>query len=193
MKKVGVTGGIGAGKSTVCEIFKVLGIPVYNADQRAKHLMANDPELKENIIAVFGEESYINDQINRDHLAKVVFNHTDQISKLNLLVHPAVGKDFEKWVAEQDSQYVIKEAALLIETESYKELDVLVNVMTDEETRINRVLSRDSFRTKEELAQILKKQTTDELRTKLSDHLIQNGENDLLIPQVLNLHQILSN
>ena len=192
MKKVGITGGIGAGKSTACEIFKILGAPVYNADQRAKHLMSHDPELKQNIIAVFGKESYSQGQVNRDHLAKVVFNSSDQISKLNFIVHPAVARDFEKWVSGQKADYVLKEAALLIETESYKELDLLINVISSENRRIQRVLKRDPFRTEKEIVEILNKQTNDQVRTELSDFILNNGENHMLIPQVLELHHRLS-
>ena len=189
MKRVGITGGIGAGKSVVCDIFKTLGVPIYNADQRAKHLMSHDEGLKENIIAVFGEETYLDGKINRDHLAKVVFNSTNQISKLNLLVHPAVGADFQNWVDDQNTPYVVKEAALLIETESYKELDALISVMAGEDTRVARVIQRDPFRTEGEIRAILQKQSSDETRLEISDYLIDNNGTKMLIPQVLKLHR----
>ncbi|MFY0625421.1 MAG: dephospho-CoA kinase [Reichenbachiella sp.] len=189
MITVGVTGGIGSGKSIICEIFQTLRVPIYNADLRAKHLMQFDDALKTEIKNVFGEESYKNETLNRDFLAKQIFANGDQIEKLNSIVHPVVKIDFDSWTKIQKNEYVIKEAALLIETGSYKDLDYLIVVSAPEKTRVSRVLKRDLFRTQEELQEILSKQTSDDIRTNKADFFINNDGSSLVIPQVLNIHE----
>lgn len=189
MKTVGVTGGIGSGKTTICKIFKLLGAPIYNADSQAKLLMSDDQELIENIKDTFGRESYLNGNLNRDYLAERVFQDDQELQKLNNLVHPAVKIDFEKWSRNQNFHYVIKEAALLIENESFKSLNALIVVHAPESDRVDRVLKRDPFRSREELNAILNKQTSDVVRKELADYLIDNSGNELVIPQVLALHK----
>ncbi|MCV9388720.1 dephospho-CoA kinase [Reichenbachiella ulvae] len=189
MKKIGITGGIGSGKSTVCRIFETLGIPCYDADSRAKHLMNHSPEVITAIKEAFGEESYLDGQLNRNFLAKEVFGAGDRVKQLNAIVHPAVGKDFEQWVSGQQSPYVIKEAALLIESGSYQALDALINVTSPIELRIKRIKARDPFRTEDEIQGIIHKQFSDERRNEVANHIIQNDEKQLLIPQVLQLHE----
>lgn len=190
MKTVGITGGIGSGKSTVCEIFKLLGVPIYNADNQAKFLMNNDPEVKAQIIEAFGSESYLKGELNRNYLAKTVFSNGKQLAILNSIVHPAVSKDFSRWVEKQSHPYVIKEAALLIESGSYKTLDHLVNVIASLDTRIKRVMKRDSFRSEEEIRGIIDKQATEEERNSAANYTINNDGNQLVIPQVLYLNQM---
>lgn len=191
---VGVTGGIGSGKTTVCRIFETLGIPTYDADSQAKKLMLEDVSLKARIVAQFGNEAYMEDgTMNRAHLAKTVFSNTDKLSKLNALVHPAVAKDFENWVSLQDSKYVIKEAALLIESGSYKHLDQLINVNAPIDLRIKRVKQRDTFRSENEIRKIINNQLSEEERNNKADYVITNDESDFLIKQVLELHEMFIN
>ncbi|MEO9965077.1 MAG: dephospho-CoA kinase [Reichenbachiella sp.] len=189
MKTVGITGGIGSGKTTVCEIFKILGIPVYQADDRAKFLMQNDPNLVSQITAAFGAESYIESQLNRPYLAKMVFSDPNQTAKINALVHPAVSKDFQSWVSVQRAPYVIKEAALMIESGSYKQLDKLITVTASMAIRIQRIQKRDPQRSMSEIKAIIDKQVSEEKRMELSDLVVNNDGQSLLIPQVLELHE----
>jgi dephospho-CoA kinase len=188
---VGVTGGIGSGKSTVCKIFEVLGVPVYNSDNRARALMAEDKELVEKIKAAFGEEAYPDNQnLNRSFLAKEVFSNPSKLQKLNSLVHPAVGRDFASWVAAQSSQpYVIKEAALLFETGSHNSLDSVVLVTAPEEVRVSRVLARDPQRSEKQVRDIIGNQLKDEEKKRLANYVLSNNEQELLVPQVVALHE----
>ena len=186
---VGLTGGIGSGKSTVAKIFSILGIPVYYADDRAKWLMAFDEELKKQILTHFGPESYSKDgSLNRGYLAETVFSDEEKVKTINSLVHPAVKKDFEKWVGQQNSPYVLKEAALLFETGSYKDLDKTINVSAPLKIRVARVLMRDLHRTEMQVNDIIDKQIPDEEKNKRADYVIKNAENKLLIPQVMQIH-----
>jgi dephospho-CoA kinase len=189
---IGITGGIGSGKSTVAKIFNILGIPIYSADDRAKWLMANDPDLKDQIISNFGEESYFEDgSLNRSFLASRVFNDEEKVSMINSLVHPAVKKDFEKWVLKQNSPYVLKEAALLFESGSYQDLDKIINVSAPLKIRINRVMLRDPQRSENQINDIINKQLPDEEKNLKADFIIKNSDNRLLIPQVMQIHQLL--
>ncbi len=190
---VGLTGGIGSGKSTVAKVFEILKVPVYYADDRGKWLLANDPELKRQVIQHFGKESYLEDEsLNRVFLAKEVFPDPKKLSVLNALVHPAVGEDFTAWV-EKNSQapYVIKEAALIFETESYKSLDKVVCVMAPKAVRVQRVLLRDLKRPEEQVHQIIDKQVSDGKRKKLSYFLVANSGKESIIDQVISLHKAL--
>ena len=191
MKKIGITGGIGAGKSLICEVFQLLGIPNYPADYRAKWLQSNDPELKAKITHQFGEEAYFeNGDLNRDYLSKEVFGDDEKLKLLNSLVHPAVGKDFEKWcIQHSDKPYILKEAALLFETGSYKQLDATINVHANQELRLKRTLERDPQRTKESVLAIMKKQFSDEKRMELADYVIYNDESRSVIRQVMEMHK----
>jgi dephospho-CoA kinase len=187
---VGITGGIGSGKSTVARIFSILGIPIYYADERAKWLMANDPELKKQILNNFGSESYSEEGVlNRAFLASKVFSDEEKVKIINALVHPAVGADFEKWAHDQNSPYVLKEAALLFETGSYKDLDKVINVSSPIKIRISRVLMRDPHRNEKQVNDIIDKQLPDEEKNKLADFVIKNTDNKMLIPQVLEIHK----
>jgi dephospho-CoA kinase len=189
---IGITGGIGSGKSTVAKIFNILGIPIYSADDRAKWLMANDADLKEQIISNFGKESYFEDgSLNRSYLAAQVFNDEEKVSMINSLVHPAVKKDFEKWVLKQNSPYVLKEAALLFESGSYQDLDKIINVSAPLKIRINRVMLRDPQRSENQINDIINKQLPDEEKNLKADFVIKNSDNRLLIPQVMQIHQLL--
>jgi dephospho-CoA kinase len=187
---VGITGGIGSGKSTACRIFSILGVPIYYADDRAKWLMSHDTDLKQAIISNFGEESFTAEgSLNRAYLASVVFPDEQKVAIINGLVHPAVKKDFEKWVGSQTAPYVLKEAALLFESGSYQELDKIINVSAPLKTRITRVMMRDRHRTEKQIHEIIDKQMSDEEKNAKSDFVIKNADNKLLIPQVLELHR----
>ncbi|MDH5475615.1 MAG: dephospho-CoA kinase [Cyclobacteriaceae bacterium] len=188
--KIGITGGIGSGKSVVCKIFNSLGVPVYDADTRAKWVMTNDAVLQVALIKQFGEEVFEKGELNRSYLASIVFKNKEKLKILNKLVHPRVGKDFHDWVVDHANHpYLLKEAALLYESNAYQQLDKIIVVSSPEELRISRVLARDSQRSKEEIQGIIEKQMPDEKKIALADYVIINNETELLIHQVLDLHQ----
>lgn len=189
--QVGITGGIGAGKSLVSKIFNCLGVPVYDADSRAKLVMTTDGILISQIKKEFGELSFHTDGgLNREYLSSVVFNSPERLSVLNSLVHPRVAEDYKRWVKDHhNSSYVIKEAALLFESGSYKELDEIILVFAPAALRIQRVLKRDNQRTEQEIKKIIEKQLPDEEKLKKAQTVIWNDETQLLIPQVLKLHK----
>ncbi|PIQ47086.1 MAG: dephospho-CoA kinase [Cytophagales bacterium CG12_big_fil_rev_8_21_14_0_65_40_12] len=183
---VGITGGIGSGKSTVCRIFETLGVPVYYADDRAKLLLKEDEVLRNEVISCFGKKSYLsNGGLNRVYLADRVFKVDSELQKLNSLVHPAVARDFQRWAQLNEHKILLKEAALLIENQTYKSMNYLITVLAPEKLRIERVLMRDAHRSKEQIRDILSKQVDDELRKSKSDLLVHNDGNRLLVPQVL--------
>ncbi|WP_268035557.1 dephospho-CoA kinase [Algoriphagus sp. PAP.12] len=192
-KLVGLTGGIGSGKSTVAKIFEILHIPVYYADDRAKWLMSFDEKLKSKIKEAFGPESYDSEgSLNRSYLASTVFSDPEKVKQINSLVHPAVGKDFENWVYEQKGPYVLKEAALIFETGGEKKLDAVINVSSPLKIRISRVLMRDPHRSLDQINQIIDQQMPDEEKNEKADYVIKNTDTKMLIPQVLSIHQQLT-
>ncbi len=191
MKTVGITGGIGAGKSIVCNIFQILGVPVYDADSRAKLLMNEHQVIRARVLELFGAESYQNGELNRVHIGKIAFHEPELLEKLNLVVHPAVAEDFKNWSSAQQSSYVIKEAALLVETGSYKSLDHLIVVSAPIHIRTRRVLQRDPHRNEKDVRAIIERQASEEEKAKLADTIIVNDESQLVIPQVLNTHATL--
>ncbi len=189
MLKLGITGGIGSGKSTVCEIFKSLGIPVYSADDRAKALMTEDEELIRSVKALFGDEAYLPDgSLNRSYIASIVFNNAQKLELLNALVHPAVFRDFARWSAEQSSPYVIKEAALLFESGSFRDLDYVATVSAPQKLRVERSMKRDKA-SAEAIKARMKKQWSEKQRLEAADFVLKNDGEHPLIPQVLELHQ----
>ncbi|UCE94992.1 MAG: dephospho-CoA kinase [Flavobacteriaceae bacterium] len=188
MKKVGLTGGIGSGKSTVAKMFEALGVPVYYADDRAKWLMVNSPELKKAIQNEFGYDSYIDDKLNRNYLAEKVFTDKARLEKLNALVHPAVRDDFESWVNIQKSKYVIQENPLIFENQNEDKFDVVISVVADKELRIQRVMSRDGY-SRADVINRIKNQTSDEIRRFKSDFIIENKELSDTRLEVFRIHQ----
>jgi len=187
MIKVGITGGIGSGKSTVCKVFRIMGVPVFEADIIAKQLMNNDPTLRKQLIHLFGASVYQSDQtIDRKYLAGIVFSNPSLLSKLNEAVHPAVRKSFDEWYLNQQSAYVLHEAAILFESGFYKMMDKTITVATDETERIDRVVKRDHI-TVEMVRQRIKNQWNDEQRIKLADFVIGNNDNELIIPQIIEI------
>lgn len=188
--KIGITGGIGAGKSIISRIFQLLGIPVYDADSRAKWLTANDPELRQAITGLLGEDAYEGPALNRTYVARLVFNAPEKLKQMNAHIHPRVASDFDGWVTDHpDAPYVLKEAALLFESGSYQTLDKVVLVAAPEAVRINRVLTRDRHRTREDVEKIIAQQWNEPEKMRLSDYVIRNDETQLVIPQVLALHE----
>jgi dephospho-CoA kinase len=188
MLRVGLTGGIGSGKSTVAKIFEVLGIPVYYADDAAKHIMNTDEELKKEIIQQFGKESYINDQLNRPYIAALVFNDNEKLELLNSLTHPATIRDANRWMEQQTSAYTIKEAALIFESGSAQHLDYVIGVYTPMPLRMKRIMDRDQI-TKEEVQQRMNRQIDEEIKMRLCDKVIINDEQQLVTTQVLQIHE----
>jgi dephospho-CoA kinase len=190
MLKIGITGGIGSGKSIVCKIFSLFGIPVYNADAAAKQLMNSDRQLITGLKKLFGEKIYDSKKIlNKKLFADVIFNSRDNLHKANLLIHPSVRKDFKNWLHEFSScPYIIMEAAILFESGSHKNLDCIITVTAPEKLRINRVIQRDKVN-ETYVKSIAKKQWSENVKKKNSDFVIINDEKHLVIPQVVKLHQ----
>ena len=182
MVRLGLTGGIGSGKSTVAKIFEEFNIPVYYADDRAKWLM-NQPELRKKITKLFGEEAYKNDQLDRGFIAGIVFTNRDALNSLNAIVHPVVGKDYEQWCAHQKSDIVLKEAAILIESGAIETVDEVVVVTAPAKVRMERVMKRDGV-TEQQVVDRLNNQMTDSQRLKYATYVIDNGGTKMLIPQV---------
>jgi len=188
MLKIGLTGGIGSGKSTVAKIFDVLGIPVYYADDSARRLMNEDESLKQSIIKYFGEESYINNQLNRAFISKQVFNNKEKLAALNSFVHPVTINDAEQWMKKQKTSYAIKEAALIFESNIHQKLDYIIGVSAPEELRIERTMQRDSI-TKEDVIKRIKNQMDENKKMEMCDFIIYNDEQNAVLPQVLALHE----
>lgn len=187
MIKVGITGGIGSGKTTVCKVFRVLGIPVFEADTTAKQLMNTDAELREKLIGLFGAAVYQPDQtIDRKYLAGIVFTNPSLLAQLNELVHPVVRKAFEEWYLIQHSPYVLHEAAILFESGFYRMMDKTITVVTSEKQRIERVVKRDKL-TVELVKQRMKNQWSDDEKIKLADFVIGNNDRELIIPQIVEI------
>jgi len=185
MIKVGITGGIGSGKSTVCKVFKVLGIPVFEADKVARQLMNSDNRIRIQLINIFGSSVYLSDKtVDRNFLSGIVFNNSTLLAKLNSIVHPVVQNTFDEWCKSQQSPYVLHEAAILFESGFYKLMDKTIVVATDEAERIQRVIKRDGS-SDELVRERIRNQWTDEQRIKLADFVIGNNDNELIIPQIV--------
>ncbi len=193
MYKVGITGGIGSGKSTICKIFELLGIPIYYADDQAKWLMQNDPLLIQQVKDAFGADSYNEkNELNRQKIAGIVFKDPQALEKLESFVHPAVHRHSNAWAEQQNSPYVLKEAALTFESDSWKYLDKVITVYAPEEVRIARVLKRDKT-TEAAIRARMAQQMSEEEKMERADFVIYNDGEKLLIPQVLEVHTRLVN
>ncbi|MBC7828779.1 MAG: dephospho-CoA kinase [Chitinophagaceae bacterium] len=191
MLKIGLTGGLGSGKSTIAKIFEVLGIPVYYADTEAKRIMNDDPQLKAEIRKHFGDEAYIENQLNRPYLSSIVFNNRDKLALLNSIVHPATIRDSKEWINKQITPYAIKEAALIFESGSQESLDYVIGVSAPAHLRIERAMQRDQL-SREQVQQRMSKQIEEVIKMHLCDFVIYNDEVKPVIPQVLELHKKLS-
>ena len=190
MRMIGLTGGIGSGKTTVAKIFATLGIPVFNADVAAKELMQKSPLLKEKLILQFGSEVYQDGQLNKAYLSNIVFKDPYQLNLLNAIVHPASIQAAWDWADQQKAPYVIKEAALIFESNASEGLDQVIGVSAPLSLRIHRVMQRDQC-TKADVEMRMRNQVSDSIKMKLCDWVIHNNDQELLIPQVLKIHQAL--
>lgn len=188
MLRVGITGGIGSGKSIVAKVFNSLGIPVYNADTAAKRLMQEDPQLVAAIKAAFGAGAYEDGRLNRAYLADKVFRDPAQLELLNQLVHPVTIKDAANWMQQQQAPYALKEAALIFESGSQSELDFVIGVYAPKHLRIHRVMQRDGV-TREAVIKRMDNQIEESLKMRLCDAVITNDDQQLVVPQVLALHE----
>ena len=192
MLKVGLTGGIGSGKSTVAALFRLLGIPVFDTDIAAKWIMEHDEALIDSIKNAFGEDAYIDHKLNRKYIADIVFKDKYQLEVLNSLTHPATIKAADDWMLQQNSHYCIKEAALLFEAGTAGNLDYVVGVQAPDTLRIHRAMQRDNANRQDIIAR-MEKQIDQTIKMKLCDFVINNNEQELLIPQVLEIHRKLVN
>jgi dephospho-CoA kinase len=188
MLKVGLTGGIGSGKTVVANIFKVLGIPVFDADAAAKEIMEIDESLIEQIKKEFGEEAYEGKKLNRKYLAGKVFNESYQLDKLNAIVHPAAIQAGLDWAEKQTSPYIIKEAALMFEAGSAFNLQYVIGVTAPKSLRIKRVMERSNL-TREEVLSRMNRQISDVIKMRLCDFVIVNDEQEMILPQILKIHK----
>ena len=188
MTKVGLTGGIGSGKTTAAKIFEMLGVPVYYADDAAKRIMNEDQELKKAIEDQFGAAVYKDGELDRDYLASKVFRQPQQLELLNALVHPATIRDAVSWMEQQKTAYTIKEAALIFESAAAEQLDYIIGVYAPTELRIRRTMERNNV-TREEVLRRMDNQLDEKIKMKLCDFVLYNDEQQLLIPQVIQLHQ----
>jgi len=189
MLKIGLTGGIGSGKTTVAKIFETLGVPVYYADDVAKQLMQEDNVLKQSIINIFGKDSYSTDgKLNRSYVSAIVFSNPHQLEQLNAIVHPATIQHAEQWMQQQQAPYVIKEAALIFESGSQSTLDYVIGVYAPQALRIQRVMQRDHI-DKDKVLQRMQNQIDENIKMRLCDRVIQNDDQTPLIQQVVMLHQ----
>ncbi|MFL2569425.1 MAG: dephospho-CoA kinase [Flavobacteriales bacterium] len=190
MKRIGLTGNIGSGKTTVASCFEILGVAVFNADKQAKLLMNKDVNLKQSLIAEFGKEVYLNNELNRKYLSNLAFKDDLVLKRLNALVHPVVQEAFEKWSIQQSGAYVIKEAAILFESNTYQSLDAIICISCPEEIRLKLILKRDDLSEKQ-VRQRMSHQWAEEKKISLSDYVITNDNSCLVMPQILSVHNAL--
>ncbi len=187
MLKIGLTGGIGSGKTTIAKIFELLNVPVYYADEASKRLYHTDKDLIANMKKHFGEDIYTNEQLNRSKLAEIVFNDPVKLELLNQLVHPPTIRDAEEWMRKQKAPYAIKEAALLFESGAASGLDYIIGVQAPSHYRIKRVIERDGMK-REDVINRANRQIDEEIKMRLCDFVIVNNDQELVMPQVLKLH-----
>jgi len=186
--KLGVTGGMGSGKTTVCKVFTVLGIPVFSADIEAKRIQDNDLEVQKKINSITGKDLFASGRLDRAELARLIFNNKDLLRKVNSVIHPAVFRYFREWVIRQDSPYAIMEAAILFESGASRMMDRIVTVVTPLEERIERLVKGNKL-SREQITERLKNQIDDESRVSQSDYIIFNSDNDMIIPAILGIHK----
>lgn len=191
MLKIGITGGMGTGKTVVSRVFALLGVPVYDSDARAKWVMHHNEELRQELLSAYGSEAFTPEGgLNRAFIASIVFNNPERLEQLNGLVHPHVRNDFTNWAASHTAvPYVLKEAALMYESEAWKQMDQIITVFAPMQLRIRRLLHRDTQRTEEDIRAIISKQLSEEERMARAEHIIYNDDQHLVIPQVLKLHE----
>lgn len=188
MKIVGLTGGIGSGKTTVAKMFQDLGVPLYIADEKAKELMNSSKVIKRKLIALFGDNAYKNEVLNKPFIASKIFNNKEYLHKMNAIVHPKVASNFKKWLKKQNAPYIIKEAAIIFENQQQGNYDIIITVTANLDNRISRLLKRDET-TKEKIMAIVNNQLTDEEKVRLSDYEIINNQLDTTKQQVVKIHK----
>jgi len=186
--KLGITGGIGSGKTSVCRVFNVLGIPFFSADPEAKLIMGNDQSIMMRINEIAGKNLYSKGSLDRLELARLIFNDKTLLEKVNSLVHPVVFDHFRQWEAMQNSPYVIMEAAILFESGANKLVDRIATIVAPIEERVNRVIQRNNL-SREQVMERMRNQMDDDTKSKLSDYVIYNSENDMIIPAILKIHE----
>jgi dephospho-CoA kinase len=187
MKVIGLTGGIGSGKTTVSNMFKDLGVPVYIADIEAKNLMNSSAVIKRKLIDLFGAMAYQNNELNRAYISSKIFNDKVYLEKMNAIIHPKVAEHFKHWLQKQTSLYVIKEAAIIFEHNTQSQYDAIITIIADKDDRINRILKRDNT-TKDKILSIMKHQLSDEEKVKMSNFIILNDNLEHTKEQVLKTH-----
>ena len=185
--KLGITGGIGSGKTSVCRVFDVLGVPVFSADREASEIMEKDGEIINKLNSIAGKNLYVNGSLDRMDLANIIFNDNSLLQQVNLLVHPVVFNHFMNWVLEQSAPYVIMEAAILFESGASDFVDKVATVVAPVEQRMERVIQRNKL-SREQVLERMKNQMDDEARIKLSDYIIYNSENDMIIPAIMKIN-----
>jgi dephospho-CoA kinase len=190
MFKVGVTGGIGSGKSVVCRIFRNLGVAIYEADNEARRIIVEDPDIRKELVKNFGNKLFSEGQLDRKYLAARIFSDSNARIFVNGLVHPRVREDFMRWTENQEGVYVIEEAALLFESGAWKEMNFNILVNAREEIRINRIMNRDGIQRGDVLARLASQIDPNEA-AKLADLILQNDENEFVIPQVLSADRMI--
>ncbi|MAX69299.1 MAG: dephospho-CoA kinase [Flavobacteriales bacterium] len=188
MKKIGITGGIGSGKTYIASVFQSFRIPIFNADIQAKKVMTSSRKLIKVVKEEFGNDIYKDSDLNKEKLASIVFSNSDKLQKLNSLVHPIVKEEFNNWYMKQTSPYVIKEAAILFESNSHIELDAVICVSAPLDLRIKRLLNRDDY-SENEIKKRIDNQISQEKKEKLSDYIIVNDEKELLLPTIIKIHK----
>ncbi len=188
MKIIGLTGGIGSGKSTVAKMFKSLNVPIYIADDEAKKLLAKSKVIKRKVIALLGDDAYTKDGPNKPYIASKIFNDPNLLTEMNGIIHPKVATHFERWVSKQEGRYCIKEAAVLFENDGYKKCDATILVTAPEKLRIQRVMARDGV-AKEQVLERMKNQWEDEKKLKLANYVIENIDIEMTKKLVYNLHK----
>jgi len=188
MMKLGITGGIGSGKTSVCRVFGVLGIPVFSADPQAQIIMNTEPSIINGINEIAGKDLYPDGTLNKAELASMIFNNQGMLRKVNSLVHPVVFDNFLKWAEVQNTPYVIMEAAILFESGASVHVDRVATVIAPVEERISRVIKRNKL-TREQVIERIRNQMDDSERIKLSDYVINNSENEMIIPVILGIHE----
>lgn len=187
-KIIGLTGGIGSGKTTVANMFLELDVPVYIADIEAKQLMNKSKIIKRKLLKLFGKKAYVNDTLNKPFIAKKIFNDKELLEKMNTIVHPKVATHFNRWLKKQKTPYVIKEAAILFENQNYLQCDAIILVVADEDTRIQRVIKRDNS-TKKQVKAIMDNQWPDEKKMALSQFIIKNNVLSNTRKEVKKIHE----
>lgn len=188
MLKVAITGGIGSGKSLVCQVFKTLGIPIFNADAVSNQLVEHDAGVKASIITIFGKDAYINNNYNRKYIAHIVFNQAEKLKALNELIHPKAIEAAKQWFEKQQTPYAIKEAAILFESKAEQDIDIIIGVTAPEQIRIERVMQRTGC-SKNEVIKRMQQQMPQEEKMKKCNYIIHNDNVTALIPQVLQIHE----